>query len=90
MSNNQTFYKSDPSRLDYQLKLGAGDSPWLVDGDTVSSYIVTATTVTTDGDSSDGSTITVWVEGNAGTIDIAVTSTNGREETFTMTFVEAC
>lgn len=90
MSNNLTFYKSDPSRLPYYLDLAGGTNPWLVDGDTIASYILTPAGVTTDGDSDDGSIITIWVEGATGAIEIAVVSTNGLEEVFTMTFVEAC
>ena len=90
MSNSRKFYKSDPSRLDYQFQLAAGDNPWLTGGDTIASYVLTPTGVTLDGDSDDGSSITVWVEGNVGTVEAAVISTNGLEEVFTMTFVEAC
>jgi len=86
MSNSRKFYKSDPSRLDYVYDL----SDWLGTGDTVSSYSLTATGVTLDGDTNDTDSITVWVEGNEGTVVAAVVSTTGREEEFTMTFVESC
>ena len=89
----RTYYKNDASKLDYQFDLEASaddGGPWLTGGDTISSYTLTATTVTIDSDSNDTTTITVWVEGTSGTIQADVTTTGGREESFIMTFVEAC
>lgn len=72
--------------MDYVFDL----SDWLPTGDTISSYVLTATGVTLDGGTNDTDSITVWVEGNVGTVVAAVVSTGGREQEFTMTFVEAC
>jgi len=87
------FYKNDVSRLDYKLDLNASTSdggPWLTNGDTISSYTLTPVDVTVDSDTNDDTSVTVWVEGTSGTVQVDVVTVAGREESFLMNFVESC